>query len=137
MNLHILAIDETIYEGATTSISIPTEEGIMTVLPHHQPIVALLITGIVSIHTSQETKEFFIGGGFLEVKDDTVYILADTAENLAQTNQEQAELAYKQADEELSSVQTAEETMYAKGELMKSLTRLKIINRRKHREHRY
>lgn len=49
MFVKISAPDKTIYEGEVTKITVPTEEGDITVLPHHQPLSSVVKSWILSL----------------------------------------------------------------------------------------
>ena len=57
----------------------PGIEGELTVLPQHAPLLTMIKPGVMRIKGNDET-DIAITGGFLEVRDDRVTILADAAE---------------------------------------------------------
>jgi F-type H+-transporting ATPase subunit epsilon len=58
-----------------------TTEGEIGILPGHEPVLGLLVTGQVTIRTTDgDTVLAAVHGGFLSVSDDTVSILAEVAE---------------------------------------------------------
>jgi F-type H+-transporting ATPase subunit epsilon len=58
-----------------------TTEGEIGILPGHEPVLGLLVTGQVTIRTTDgATVLAAVHGGFLSVSDDTVSILAEVAE---------------------------------------------------------
>lgn len=76
MHLYIYSLEKKIYEGETTSITMPTSTGEITVLPHHEPLVTTMAKGkIVFKNSSGETKSEFIEGGFAEIKSGSVILL--------------------------------------------------------------
>lgn len=81
MHAKILSIDSVAYEGDVASVSVPTVEGRITVLPHHEAIISALAPGLLSITDSAGTiRKYALGGGVLRVSDDSLVILADMAE---------------------------------------------------------
>jgi F-type H+-transporting ATPase subunit epsilon len=65
-----------LYEGNASSLSLPGAEGDMVVLAHHEPIVALLRAGIVTLHTEGgEVMQYQITKGVLEVSHNKAIVL--------------------------------------------------------------
>jgi len=81
LNLHLKIITpkKVVLEKDIKSISLPSEEGEITILPRHTNLFSLLKEGIIKIKS--ETKEDFlaIGGGYLETDGEVVNILVTRA----------------------------------------------------------
>lgn len=56
---------------------IPGKDGYMGILPGHAALLSELGDGILSITLGGDTKNFHITGGYVEVRDDHVRVLAD------------------------------------------------------------
>jgi F-type H+-transporting ATPase subunit epsilon len=50
------------------------------ILRGHAPLMALLGTGTLRIDHGREQKSFAVSGGFLQVVDDTVTVLSESAQ---------------------------------------------------------
>lgn len=81
MKVWILTPEKTIYQGEASSLHAPGLDGFFQLLDHHAPMVSMLKEGQVSLRESKAEEasqlHFLIKGGLLEVKDNTVTILAD------------------------------------------------------------
>ncbi len=133
MQCKILAIDEQIYQGEIEQLIVWTKEGQVTILAHHEPCLLLLASGELMLKSVDQSQSInrFIGGGFLEVKDNNeVLVLADSAENLEEWSSEEAELAKQRAEQAVVEATTEESLVYAKAQLAKSLARLNIVHRK-------
>jgi F-type H+-transporting ATPase subunit epsilon len=75
-----------------------------------------------------------VSGGFLEVMDDKVIVLADAAERADDIDAARAEEAKKRAQEQMRRPLTGPELVAAEAALRRSLARLKVSERRKRRE---
>ena len=75
MQLVIASVGESLFDGAATSATIPTTAGEITVLPHHEPIVATLKGGTITVRSAIETKNFPIEGGVLEISNNRAVVL--------------------------------------------------------------
>ena len=77
MKLYIYKLGETIYEGDASSINLPGEDGELTILAHHIPIVTHLKAGSIHIKTPSGDQDFPILGGFAEVKPEKTILLVE------------------------------------------------------------
>jgi len=59
----------------------PGVDGEFGLLPGHVPMVSALKMGILRVYKGREFLAMVITGGFLEVKDSHIIVLADTAEH--------------------------------------------------------
>ena len=135
MNLRILTPERVLYDGTVEQVTIPTQSGEITVLPHHIPLVSLLKPGELIINREGDTVAMVVSTGMLHIGAQEVIILADTAERIEEIIEERAEEARKRA-EDLLSQQAFDTTEYATiaAKLEKELARLRIA--RKHRSRR-
>ena len=66
-------------EDAETA-QIPGKDGYMGILPDHAPLLSELGSGDLSFTVAGQTKTYKITGGYVEVRDNHVRVLADRAE---------------------------------------------------------
>lgn len=75
--------DRLVYEGEVDSLILQTAAGELGVWPLHAPLICALGDGVVRLHLSEEAGggvlRVLVMGGYAEVKDDNVIILADNA----------------------------------------------------------
>jgi len=62
------------------SAQIPGKDGYMGILPGHAALLSELGAGTLSVTGGGKTQEFNISGGYVEIRDNHVRILADSAE---------------------------------------------------------
>jgi len=74
-HLVVASVGETRFDGAAVSVTLPTTAGEITILPHHEPLVATLKPGTITVRTSGEQKEFPVDGGVLECSSNRVVVL--------------------------------------------------------------
>ena len=67
-------------EEGVDEVVAPGIEGELTVLPMHAPLLTMIKPGVMRIKRGNDETDMAITGGFLEVRDDRVTILADAAE---------------------------------------------------------
>ena len=72
---------QTIYAGEATYVGLPGEVGSFGVMKGHEPLVSTLGSGIVTIDAVQasESARYVIAGGYAEIDDNAVIVLADKA----------------------------------------------------------
>lgn len=76
----VIAKDKIAFEGEVEALIVPTQTGIIEVLPEHMQLVSALAPGelIVKTPEGEENHHFKISGGVLEVRTHSnVIILAD------------------------------------------------------------
>lgn len=86
ISVEIVTPEVKLYSDVVSFVSCPAAGGEIGILPMHEPFVSSLRAGSVRIkqEASRETHSYVIAGGYVEVKDDKVLILADRACDLAE-----------------------------------------------------
>lgn len=83
---------------------IPAAEGEMGVLAGHAPMIVALRGGVIAVHEGgQVTERLFVAGGFAEVAQDRVTILADEATPLASLSKSEAGRRLAEAEATLAA----------------------------------
>jgi F-type H+-transporting ATPase subunit epsilon len=105
----------------------PGIEGYFGVLPGHAPFLTTLGTGVVTYRIGREEHQLAVAGGFAEVRNDKVIILADSAERPQEIDRARAERAKERAERRLSG-RTQDEVDYARCQaaLARAVTRLTV-----------
>ena len=105
----------------------PGIEGYFGVLPGHAAFLTTLGTGIVTYRIGRAEHQLAVSGGFAEVRNDKVIILADTAERPEEIDRARAERARERAERRLSG-REQEEVDYPRCQtaLARAQTRLAV-----------
>ena len=75
-HLTIASVTDTRFDGAATSATFPGETGQFTVLPHHEPLVTTLKSGMITVKDSLgEEKSFSVENGVVECSGNRVVVL--------------------------------------------------------------
>lgn len=90
MKLRMVTPERLVFEDEVTAVTANTLMGQITVLPEHIPLVTVLKPGELLIRHNGDVKPLVVSGGFLEVGQNEVIILADTAEHVHELNIERA-----------------------------------------------
>lgn len=142
LKLKIVTPEKLVLEELVESVTLPTMEGEITILPEHVPIIAGLKSGDVVALVNGEHVPMAVVGGFVEVKKEegitTVAVLADFAEHVSDMTDEAIEKAKARAEELRKLAENKEHVDYEHfaTELERSLTRVKIADKWKIRKYR-
>ncbi len=80
LRLRIYSPERELFDDRVREVTAPASWGQIGVLPNHAALVTTLEAGELSYKQDGGTGRFRIGGGFAEVRDDVVTILAESAE---------------------------------------------------------
>jgi len=130
ITIKIATPEKLIFESEADSVTFPSVEGEMTVLPGHMPLVARLASGDIVVKNAGKEIPCIVVGGFAEVNGTSVTILTSFAEDIAAITDEHVASARARADE-LLKMKDAEDVDFEHfvSELERSLTRVKIADK--------
>lgn len=80
LQVELVAADRKVWSGEASMVRARTTEGELGIMPAHQPLLGVLVSGEVSIHGDGGVQEVTIDSGFLSVEHDRVTIVADSVE---------------------------------------------------------
>lgn len=136
INLKIVTLERVIYQNTVERVSIPTQAGIITVLPHHVSLVSLLQPGEMIIHKDGAQVVMAMTTGFFEVRPgNEVVIMADSADRIEEMNIEEIQKAKDRVEKVLKEEQNLSDIDYAHLEdvLSREISRLDIAGRYRRR----
>lgn len=100
----ILTPEGSIFDDEVTGVKLPGTMGSFEVKTHHANIMSTLEVGEVVVRKATgEEQHFAITGGFVEVVDNTLNLLAEAAESIEKIDVERAEAAKERALQRLKS----------------------------------
>jgi len=79
MHVTVIAPDRAVYEGEADAVTAPAHDGQVGILPRHAPFLTLLGAGRLTVRGPDGTLAFRVRGGFLQVVNDTVRVVAEQA----------------------------------------------------------
>jgi F-type H+-transporting ATPase subunit epsilon len=83
LKVAVVSVDQKIWSGEAKSLVAKTTEGEIGILAGHEPMLSLLVDGIVRVESLDGSKlEVNISGGFLAVDNNNVRVLAESAKVL-------------------------------------------------------
>lgn len=95
MQLDIITAEKVAYSGEVEALLAPGIEGELGILPHHAPLMTMLQPGELMVRKDGQETFLAVTGGFLEVMENRVSILADAAERSEDIDEERAQAAVK------------------------------------------
>ena len=81
LNTRLITPEKVLFEGDVRSVVAPAVDGMLGVLGGHAPLMAALGSGVLKLTTGSDNSYYAVSGGFLQVKDNSVIVLADKAVN--------------------------------------------------------
>lgn len=78
MQLEVITPDKPIFSGEVTSATFPGLNGSFQVLHNHAPIISSLDHGMIKYQDNKGEGKIEVTGGVVEVKDNTIIVLAES-----------------------------------------------------------
>jgi F-type H+-transporting ATPase subunit epsilon len=132
--LDIVTAERVVFSEDVDVVVAPGVEGQLGILPHHAPLMTMLMPGELWVRKGGEEFSLAISGGFLEVRPDRIIVLADAAERAEEIDLARAEEAKRRAEELLKTRPPELDEARAEAALRRSLVRLKVVERRRRRK---
>ncbi len=79
MHVRIISPEESVYDGDADAVVAPAFDGQIGILPRHAPLMTLLGEGPLTLKTGEGEQVFDVRGGFLQVVNDMVSVVAEHA----------------------------------------------------------
>ena len=131
LNLEIVTPEKKVFSDTVDAVTVPTESGEVGILSNHSPLISTLKPGILSYSRGGANERMVIAGGFLEVSDNNVSVLADIAETADEIDVEAARGERETLEKELGAWKgTEEEFETRKEQLEKAQARLQLSSGR-------
>ncbi|PIR92042.1 F0F1 ATP synthase subunit epsilon [Candidatus Falkowbacteria bacterium CG10_big_fil_rev_8_21_14_0_10_44_15] len=134
IHFEIVTPEKVVLKEEVLQLTVPTKMGEITILPHHIPLVASLIPGVIEVKkTNNELETVALSGGFIEVLPTKVVILADTAERAADIDEARAEEARQRAEKLMTEKREEVDFSAVQAKIAKELARVKAVRRHRNR----
>ena len=125
--LKIVASDHIFYNGNCETLVVPANDGEMGILPHHEAMILAVQEGELRFRVPGETqwREAIVGRGIVQVANNRVTMLVDTAERPEDIDEVRAREALERAEEQLRQKQSLREFKMTQASMARALSRLK------------
>lgn len=126
--LKIIASDRIFYEGRCRHIIFPSADGgLVGILPDHENMVIAVTVGVARMELEPgKWQEIAVGSGFMEVVNNRVTMLVDTAERPEEIDVRHAQEQKERAEEQLRQKQSIQEYYHSQASLARAMNRLKV-----------
>ena len=129
--LDILSPEGSVFEGMVKQATFPTSSGLITILAGHNALITTLSQGDIEIvQENEDKKSITVSGGFLEVSENMVSIVADFAVRSEEIDDKLIEKAKQYADEQKKKKENVNSEL-AERELQKAIMALKVLEHNK------
>lgn len=142
MNLELVSLDGIKFSAEAYSIILPTAAGEINVLPGHEPLLSLLVPGVITIRKNKADTDYHLEhyatyGGVLEIMPGKVRVLVDEATHGDEINEAEAQRAHDEALRLRKDAKTQVELDKAQALVDRQAVRLHVAGlRRRYRERR-
>jgi len=127
IKLEISAVDRASVLYDAVEVTIPGAMGPFTILPGHAPLLSNLDIGLLTAKLEDGPNLVYaINGGFVQVRDDHVLVLAQTAELDTEIDLARAETARDRAEARLREPDHTIDLARAEIALKRALLRIKV-----------
>ena len=129
LQLEVVTPERRVLDEPVEMVTVPGFGGELGILPGHTPLISRLQTGVLSYTKAGRVLQLHISGGFIEVNDDRVSVLAEIAERPEEIDAGRARLAREQVEKTLSNWTGVEEDFEkARTKLERSMVRLQLAS---------
>ncbi|MEW5762640.1 MAG: F0F1 ATP synthase subunit epsilon [Bacillota bacterium] len=122
--LAIVTPERLVFSDEVRYVQARGAEGELGILPDHAPLITSLKIGVLRIKKDGKWRKAAVSGGFLEVKNNRVVILAPTCEMAEEIDVERAKRAKERAEERLRARTPDIDIRRAEAALARALARL-------------
>jgi F-type H+-transporting ATPase subunit epsilon len=127
LDLVVVTPERQLVHQQVGEVQIPGKDGYMGILPGHAPLLSELGSGALTYVLAGRRHSLAVHGGFLEVLEDHVRVLADAAERAEEINVERARAAQTRAQQQVNNPAGAAAAAAA---LARALTRIAVAEQK-------
>lgn len=133
INLRVITPEKIAYKDKADQITLPTEDGEITVMANHIPLISTMKHGELIIKNDGKEIPMAVCNGFIEVRKNCIIIMTDIAERVEEIDEQLAKEAKKKAQDLLKEKDRISDVAFADATalLEKSLARIRVARRRK------
>ena len=131
IQLEVVTPERRLLAEPVDMVTIPGLGGELGILPGHTPLISQLQTGVLTYVQEGKSFPLHVSGGFVEVRDDHVSVLAEVAERPEEIDSARAKLSRDKLEKQLNAWSGSEEELAdAKTEFERSVVRMQLASSR-------
>ncbi|MFA5623697.1 MAG: ATP synthase F1 subunit epsilon [Bradymonadales bacterium] len=106
LSVRIITPEKVVFARDVDSLSVPGADGEIQMLPEHIPLFSITKPGRVVAQNGDESSVYVVGPGFLEISNNEVSLLVDTADGKDDIDIEEAKAMLADAEDKLKSIES-------------------------------
>ena len=126
LQLEVVTPDKTVVSAEVEMVVCPGVQGEFGVLPNHVSMLSALKIGDLRYRVNGKDEHVFISGGFADVNNNVMSVLAESAEKAADIDTARAQSAKERAEKRLAARDDKVDTVRAESSLQRAIMRLNI-----------
>ena len=79
LTVSVISPERVLFEGQASSVVAPGHDGQLGILPGHAPLMTVLGKGVLRLDGAGADSRFQVEGGFLQVVDNVVRVVTESA----------------------------------------------------------
>lgn len=129
--LKVISANRIFFSGRCESIVVPEFDGEKEILAHHENMVIAINRGDMRFKPEGENEwqEAVVGMGLVEIMNNRVTLLVETAERPEEIDIARAQEAKERAEEQMRQKQSIQEYYHSQASMARAMTRLKLSSR--------
>lgn len=133
VHCEIVTPEKVVYRGDVEMVIAPGTDGELGILPLHSPLITTLKVGELRLkHDSDKWDYVAIDGGYMEVNEDRITVLADAAELSSKMDIERLRRQKEEIEARLASLKEKNDDFFqAAKELEQVANRIRVAERKK------
>ena len=109
VTMDLVSPEKLLLSDAYEMVVVPGSEGDFAIMAGHTPITSSLRPGVISIYEGDTEKDrIFVNGGFVQVADDKITVLAEEAIHIADLDRNDLAQRVKDAGEDVEDAKDDE-----------------------------
>jgi F-type H+-transporting ATPase subunit epsilon len=126
LQLSVVAPDRTVFEDTVQSVVLPGVEGYLGVQANHEPLLVALRPGIIEfLDSNNQRSHVAVSGGFVEIGDNKVTVLAQDAQRAGEIDVAEQEARLEEARRALRGESSSMTGEQAQEEIERAMVRLR------------
>lgn len=77
MRVTVISPETSLFDGEADAVVAPAYDGQVGILANHAPFMTLLGSGVLTVRQQDQSSRFTVSGGFLQVVDNVVRVVAE------------------------------------------------------------
>lgn len=127
IQLEVVTPERRVLAESVDMVTVPGLGGELGILPGHTPLISALQTGVLTYVQDGKNFPLHVSGGFVEIRDDHVSVLAQVAERPEEIDAGRAKLSRDRLEKQLHQwTGTEEDFEKARAKLERSMVRLQL-----------